>query len=199
MAQTAEFGSVQPVRRYSNAAVTFHWVTVLLVVAQACLGFGFALSDPGPQRAELFTWHKTVGALILIITLARLTYRLRHPPPPYTPDLPRWEQISGTWNHRIFYALLILMPLSGLTAVSAHTKGMTTPLVGGIPLPVIPGVSESVGDAAGDFHVILVWILLLLIVVHAAAGLKHRFIDRIPSAGRMPPFSPPDGRPTVPN
>jgi cytochrome b561 len=197
MAYAADSVTDSPVLRYSNTAVTFHWVTVLLVVAQACLGFGFELAGRTPLGGELFTWHKTLGALILITTLARLAYRLKNPPPPYGPDMPRWEQVAGTWNHRIFYVLLILMPLSGLTAVSARAKGATTPLVGGIPLPVIPGVSESVGDAAGDLHVLLVFVLILLILLHAAAALKHQFFDHMPSAGRMPPFQPPDGRPVV--
>jgi cytochrome b561 len=187
----------EPIRRYSNWAVAFHWTTVVLVLAQAYLGFAFGMAEKGPGRAELFTWHKTVGALILVTTLARLAYRLVNPPPPYPDDLPRWEQVTGTWTHRLFYVLLIAMPLSGLTAVSAHTQGATTPLVGGIPLPVIPGVSAAVGDYAAGIHVGLVFILLLAIVIHAAAALKHQFIDRLPAAARMPPFETPGHKPTV--
>lgn len=179
-----------PVRRYSNVAVTFHWVTVVLVLAQAYFGFAFALAEEGPARTELFTWHKTVGATILVIVLARLAYRLNNPPPPYPPDLPRWERTAATWTHRLFYFLLIMMPLSGLTAVSAHTKGATTPLLGGIPLPVIPGVSERVGDIAADMHGVMVVLLLLALAIHASAALKHQFIDHTQSAGRMPPFKP---------
>jgi cytochrome b561 len=198
MTHAATPGSGHAVARYSGTAATFHWITVILVLAQICLGFAFALADRGPMRMELFTWHKTIGALILVTTLARLTYRLRHPPPPYSSDLPRWEQVAARWNHWIFYFLLIAMPLSGLTAVSAHTQGLTTPLVGGIPLPVIPGVSDDVGELAEGIHMILLAILILLILVHAAAALKHRFVDRIPSAGRMPPFEAPEDRRTLP-
>jgi cytochrome b561 len=179
-----------PVRRYSNVAVTFHWVTVALVLAQAYFGLAFSAAEPGPVRIELFTWHKTIGAVILLTTLGRLAYRLNNPPPPYPPDLPQWERVSGTWTHRLFYFLLILMPLSGLMAVSARTEGPTTPLIGGIPLPVIPGVSERVGDLAGGLHVALVFVLLLAIVIHASAALKHQFFDHTQSAGRMPPFKP---------
>jgi cytochrome b561 len=170
---------------------------VVLVLAQAGLGFTFDSLDPGPQKMEIFTWHKTVGATILVLTLIRLVYRLANPPPPYPPELPKWERLAATWNHRIFYLLLILMPLSGLTAVSANTQGATTPLIGGIPLPVIPGVSKAVGELAGDVHVALVFVLLLLIVLHAAAALKHQFVDRSPVAGRMPPFRVPHGEPSA--
>lgn len=187
-----------PVRRYSNVAVSFHWVTVALVVTQAVLGFVFAGAEQGPARMEVFTWHKTVGALILLITLARLTYRLTNPPPPYPPDLPQWERTTATWVHRLFYFLLIAMPLSGLIAVSARTKGASTALVGGIPLPVVPGISKSAGEIAGGLHVALVFVLLLAIAIHAAAALKHQFIDHTQSAGRMPPFQPSQGeRPVI--
>jgi cytochrome b561 len=179
-----------PVRRYSNAAVAFHWTTVVLVLAQAWLGIAFASAEQGPGRMEIFTWHKTVGATILLITLARLAYRLNNPPPAYPTDLPQWERTAATWTHRLFYFLLIVMPLSGLIAVSAHTKGATTPLVGGIPLPVIPGVGERAGEIAGGLHVVLVYILVIGIVIHAAAALKHQFVEHNRSAGRMPPFQP---------
>jgi cytochrome b561 len=185
------------IRRYSNTAVTLHWLTVLFVVGQAILGFAFADMADGPQKMDLFTWHKTLGALILVTTLVRLGYRLTNPPPPYSTDLPRWERLAGTWNHWAFYFLLIAMPLTGLTAVSAHTKGAFTKLAFGIPLPVIPGVSEDLGDTFGDIHALLALVLIALIVLHAAAGLKHQFFDRLPAAGRMPPFQPADGRPVV--
>jgi cytochrome b561 len=179
-----------PIRRYSNWAVTFHWVTGVLVLAQAFFGFAFSWSSEGPARADLFAWHKTLGVLILLTTLARLAYRLVNRPPAFPPDLARWEQIAARWSHRLFYLLLIVMPLSGLIAVSAHAKGPTTPLIGGIPLPVIPGVSKTTGELFAGVHLVLVAVLLIALIIHVAAALKHQFVDHIPTAGRMPPFTP---------
>jgi cytochrome b561 len=187
----------EPIRRYSNWAVTFHWATAALVLAQAYLGFAFAWSEQGPGRVELFTWHKTVGVLILLTTLARLSYRLVNPPPAFPPDLPRWERIAATWSHRLFYFLLIVMPLSGLIAVSAHATGPTTALVGGIPLPVIPGVNKATGELFATVHVVLVLVLLITLAIHAAAALKHQFFDHISAAGRMPPFQPGSGKSAI--
>lgn len=197
MATVPEAVPQDPVRRYSNVAVTFHWVTAALVVIQATLGFWFDNIEPGPQRTELFTWHKTIGPLILVIVLARLWYRLRNPPPPFTPELPRWERIAAVWNHRLFYFLLIVMPLLGLTAVSAQTDGPFTTLAFGIPFPVIPGVSEEFGETAGDLHALLALVLVGLIVVHIAAALKQQFFDHWSLAGRMPPFQPRAGEHAV--
>ena len=79
MASVPEAVPQEPVRRYSNVAVAFHWITVVLVVAQAIVGFGFHRFSEGALKAELFTWHKTIGPLILLITLARLWYRVKNP------------------------------------------------------------------------------------------------------------------------
>jgi cytochrome b561 len=184
-------------RRYSNVAVTFHWITAALVLFQIWLGFSFADMMSGPERANLFTWHRTIGALILLVVLARLTYRLTNPPPPYPPELPRWERFAGTWNHRLFYLLLIAMPIGGVVAVSARVPGPTIKLAGGIEIPKIPGISKPLGEIAESVHVAAAWLLVALIVLHVAAALKHQFFDRNRAAGRMPPFKDPVDEPVV--
>ena len=177
------------VLRYSNVTVTFHWITVALVLFQAYLGFRFGWSEPGPDRDYTFLWHKTVGVVILLLTLARLAYRLKNPPPPFPPELPAWERILAVWNHRLFYLLLIAMPIVGFIAVSGYADGPTTPLLGGIEVPVIPGVSRETGELAGELHEISAFLLVALILVHAGAALKHQFIDRWRGSARMPPFT----------
>lgn len=197
MATVPETAPQDVVLRYSNTAVAFHWITVVLVVAQATLGFGFNRFTEGALQDELFTWHKTIGPLILLITLGRLWYRLKNPPPPFPPELPRWERIAAVWNHRLFYILLIAMPLLGLTAISGGADEPTTKLVGGIPFPLIPGVSEQTGDIAGDLHMVSAWLLIALILIHIAAALKHQFVDHWRGSARMPPFTDPQGEPVV--
>ena len=177
------------VQRYSNVTVAFHWITVALVLFQAYLGFRFGLSKPGPARDDVFIWHKTMGVIILLLTLARLFYRWRNPPPPFPPELPTWERIAAVWNHRLFYILLIAMPIVGLVAVSGYANGPTTPLLGGIEIPVIPGVSRDTGEVAGEMHEIAAFLLVALILMHAGAALKHQFVDRWRGSARMPPFS----------
>lgn len=177
--------------RYNNGAIALHWITALLVVAQVYIGFTFHGMDRGPERGLWFDWHKTVGAAILILAVIRLVWRLMHKPPPFPPELPRWERIAAVWNHRAFYVLLIALPLTGLIAVSGGADSATTGLVGGLRLPLIPGLSEDIGDASGEVHELLVTITLVLVALHVGAALKHQFIDRSRVAGRMPPFVSP--------
>jgi cytochrome b561 len=184
--------------RYSNTVVALHWTIAALIIVQLWLGFTFhRFLPPGPERMEIFTWHKTVGALILLLTLIRLAVRLMNPPPPYPVDLPRWERLAAVWNHRAFYFLLIVIPLTGLIAVSGKTDGPTTSLAGGFPLPVVPGISEDGGELSGDLHMWLVYATILLVVLHVSAALRNQFFERRRVSGRMPPFKPPSGEEPV--
>ena len=178
--------------RYSNVAVTLHWLTAALVVAQVITGFTFHEMDRGPARTDMFMWHKTVGATILVVVLIRLAYRLMNPPPPYPEELPRWERFAAVWNHRAFYFLLIALPLTGLIAVSGGSDSSTTPLQLGLELPTIPGIGEDGGELSGEVHEILVFTTLALLVLHIGAAIKHVLIPNRAS-GRMPPFKAPTG------
>ena len=198
MASVPEAVPQDPIRRYSNAAVTFHWVTVVLVLTQVVLGFSFAeFMEKGPARAEVFAWHKTLGALILILALIRLVYRLKNPPPPFPPELPRWRRIAAVWNHRAFYFLLIVLPLTGLIAVSGMSPSGTTQLAGGITIPIIPGIGKGTAETSGDLHVVLVFTTIALLLLHAAAAISQQFFEHDRTAARMPPFQAPGGEQAV--
>jgi len=187
-----------PIRRYSNAAVTFHWVTVALVLTQVVLGFSFAeFMEKGPAQAEVFAWHKTLGALILLLALIRLAYRLKNPPPPFPPELPRWRRVAAVWNHRAFYFLLIVLPLTGLIAVSGMSPTGTTQLAGGITIPILPGITKETGETSGDLHVVLVYSTIALLLLHIAAAISQQFFEHDRTAGRMPPFQAPGGEQAV--
>lgn len=173
--------------RYKSIVVWIHWITAALVVAQVVVGFTFAeFLERGPQRTEVFAWHKTLGATILVLALVRLAVRLLNPPPPYPTDFPKWERFLAVWNHRLFYVLLIALPLTGLAAVSGRAEGGTVPLLFGLELPAIPGIARE--NSFGDVHEILVFTTLALVVLHVGAALYNQFGSSTNVADRMPPF-----------
>ena len=183
-----------PIRRYSDVAVALHWITVVVVLTQIVLGFAFAeFMGKGPAKAQVFAWHKTLGALILILALIRLAYRLANPPPPFPPELQRWRRIAAVWNHRAFYFLLIVLPLTGLIAVSGMSPSGHTRLIGGLSVPIIPGIGRSTGETFGGVHGVLVYVTIALLVLHVAAAISQQFFEHDRAAGRMPPFQAPGG------
>ena len=66
-----------------------------------------------------------------------------------------------------------------------------------ITIPKLPGISKELGELAAGVHSAAAWLLIALIVLHAAAALKHQFFDKNRASGRMPPFKDPVGEPVV--
>ena len=178
--------------RYKSIVVWIHWITAALVVTQVIIGFTFdEFMERGPARSEVFAWHKTLGATILVLALVRLAVRLLNPPPPYPTDFPKWERFLAVWNHRLFYVLLIALPLTGLAAVSGRAEDGTVPLLFGLKLPAIPGISPE--NDFGDVHTVLVFTTLALVVLHVSAALYNQFGSPTNVADRMPPFRATEG------
>ena len=173
--------------RYRKVVMWIHWITAILVITQVYIGFTFHdLPRGSAERAFVFGWHKTWGALILILALVRLSIRLINPPPPYPSDYPKWQRFVAVWNHRLFYFLLVALPLTGLAAVSGRAEDGWVPLQLGLKLPAIPGIPQE--NEFGDAHEVLVWITLALVVLHVGAALYNQFLSSTNVADRMWPF-----------
>lgn len=175
--------------RYRRTVVWIHWITATLVIMQVYIGFTFGDMPRGPERSYIFGWHKTWGVLILVLALTRLALRLVNAPPPYPSNYAKWKRFVAVWSHRLFYFLLLALPLTGLAAVSGRAEDGWVSLQLGLSVPAIPGIPKE--NELGDVHEILVWVALALIALHVSAALYNQFIDRGTVAGRMWPFRAP--------
>jgi cytochrome b561 len=102
------------------------------------------------------------------------------------PDsIARLQQIASHAVHGLIYALLFAVPISGWLMSSA--KGFKTVWFGIIPLPDLIAKDKELGKLLEFVHQSLNYFLLLLVVLHIAALIKHRFIDRDDVLTRMLP------------
>jgi len=171
-------------RRYSAGAVALHWLTAAAFAFQ--IGLGWRMDGPrGPETFAVFQLHKSVGITILLLTLARIAWRLTHRPPPYPPTLRPLDMALARTVHAAFYLLLLGLPLSGWLIVSSSKVAVPTFLYGTIPWPHLPGVTTlnaahkaTVNGIAARTHVVLVWSALAAILLHVAGALKHQWLER---------------------
>ena len=181
-----------PSARYGAVAMGLHWAIALLIVFE--IGLGWRMDGPpGATTFAVYQLHKSIGISILILTLARIAWRVGHRSPPSVGGKV-WEHRLAGWVHVGFYLLLLAIPLSGWLIVSASRTGIGTVLFGLIPFPHLPGVpalepatKAAVEQAAETAHRLLGWALYGLLALHVAGALKHHLIDRDQGLARMLP------------
>jgi cytochrome b561 len=174
-------------RGYGTVARLFHWVIALLVILQIPAGIAMT-SEPLASLADpLFIYHKSMGAVLLLLVVARIVWRLMHRPPPFPDYMSAPEQRMANGGHVAMYALLLVMAVSGYV----RTVGDGFPIEGldalGIP-PLIPSMPR-VAAIMLVVHQFAVFALVGLIAGHVAMVLKHQLIDGNPEMRRMwPPW-----------
>lgn len=190
--------SVNPARvgsgRYSAVAILLHWVIAAAIVLQLAL----ANRMEGPRTPSSFAvtqFHKSVGITILVLSLARLAWRLMNPPPPMPRTLSRWEAGLAKLTHVGFYLIMIGMPLTGWMLVSASPFNRPIILYGLVNWPLFPGLPGLAPaaktlwhDLAENAHGLLGWVTYVLLALHVAGALKHQLFSRDePVLARMAP------------
>ncbi|MDR9433384.1 MAG: cytochrome b [Spiribacter sp.] len=169
-----------------------HWSIATLVVIT--LGIGATLGTLGFNHAvdlfgmattnTLYVVHKTVGVLMIGLMIVRITARLALGKPAYAVALAPVQKFASETVHGLFYALLIIMPLIGWAATDA----------GGYPINffhwVLPSIVEKdsgFAEVLFQWHAIIGWLLMGLVLVHISGALYHWLIRRDGVMQRMWP------------
>ncbi len=174
--------------RYSLGAIAFHWTIALLIVLNYAAVWT-AESMPKAQAMQIMGNHKAIGITVLILSSGSLFWRLTHRPPPLNPDLKPWEKLLAKTVHRLFYVLMIGIPLAGWLLHSAFSGGKPIPVFGLFSYPGLPlAQNKALGETFASVHGTLATILLGVAALHVAGALKHQFLDRDGEIGRMLPW-----------
>jgi cytochrome b561 len=128
-----------------------------------------------------------VGVTVFFLLLVRIGWRVTHQPPALPEQMSKLQRLASHIGHALLYLLMLAIPISGWLMSSA--KGYQTVWFGMLPIPDMLGKDKQLGDALAELHGALNGLLMLIVVVHVLAALKHHFIDRDPVLRRMLPSS----------
>ncbi|MCI0749159.1 MAG: cytochrome b/b6 domain-containing protein [Nevskiales bacterium] len=191
-------------QRYTAVAIVLHWAMAVALLGNLLVGVWMhdAIEVAGTQARAIaaFQLHKSLGLTILLLSLLRLGWRCAHTPPPLPAGMPAWEAFAARATHWAFYGLMIGLPLSGWLYVSTqwrHAAPLNVPTLwfGLFEVPHLfglnqtsPSLRQSWAEWTVETHELLAWGVVVLLVLHVAAALKHHFLNRDAVLAHMVPW-----------
>lgn len=163
---------------YGALTKLLHWSIALLFALQYASA-AVMLRVPadgvvlGATQAGFYNWHKSLGLVVLVLTLVRLVNRRIGELPPWAPTLTPLEQAMVHRAEQLLYAAMLVMPLSGFVYVMAGGFGVR--LFGAVDLPNPIGAAPAVAALAKWTHVASAILLLLPLGLHLGLVLGHHF------------------------
>src|SRR5574338_952243 len=183
--------AVQPApSRHSPLPIALHWITALAILGAFALVLGREFADEKALRSLLLTGHRSLGLIVLAVTLLRLV--ARRASAPATEQAGIQARLAGAM-HCALYALLAALPLLGWALSSARGHAVT--LFGQLTLPALVARNADLADRLADAHELLAWSLAALVAAHAAAALWHHFVRRDGVLRAMVPLRPAQPQP----
>lgn len=172
---------------YGAVAMALHWVMAVLICGLFLLGeYMTGLDYYHPWYHSAPALHKSIGLVVAAMLVVRLVWRVfwhikgAWPAPV---EMPRWERLAAGAVHRIFYLLLFVVVVCGYLVPTAEGRGVE--FFGLFEVPALVYGHDAQEDAAGAVHELAAWAVVGFAALHAAAAVKHHFMDGDDTLMRM--------------
>jgi len=163
---------------YSYGSITkaFHWLLFLMLTFSIVAGNFLASMPKGSEKLQAAGMHKSFGAILLMLILLRLVWKLINMTPKEPEGITAIEALLANAMHWGLYVLMFAQPISGI--IMTQAAGYPVSFFGLFEFQVFLVKDPSLAKFALGVHG-TVWILLVLAVIgHVGAALHHHFIKK---------------------
>ena len=154
---------------FDSVTISFHWATVLIVLALFASAWLHSQSHNDVFRATLLEIHRSLGLTIWLATALRLIWRTTNARlPPFPTDMTKIHRNIVRVSEYGLYALLLCQPASGLGATLFRGHEF---IVFAWRIPQLIAKNPALEAAFYLVHELGAWALGILIAGHATAAL----------------------------
>lgn len=174
--------------KFTATTVTLHWLIAVVVISLLAVGIYMQENEV----IFLYPIHKSIGILVSIVIIARVVWRIINRFPPVLHSGTKVLNIMAKIAHSLLLLATIIMPISGMlmSAYGGHDLAifgfelLAENIDPNDPEEVIP-LNKDVSAFANDVHSFFGYTLIVVLVLHIAAALKHHLIDKDGTLRRM--------------
>lgn len=172
-----------PQQRYTSDAIRLHWLMAGLIVLAVATGLLFD-DIPKAWEQRFLNIHAILGVIILALLAIRISWRLKHQPPPLPASIGPLNRLASHYGHLVLYGLMAVVPLAGLVTLLARGTGIDFGLFEILsPLARTPEIARP----AKQLHGLLAYALIAMALGHMAVAMVHQFVLRDGLLARMMP------------
>ncbi len=163
--------------KYDLGYRILHWLMAAMFYLMFMAGFGFADATNREEHMTMLIGHSSIGTLISLMLLIRVTKRfiIRSPRPEH--KLAKWQKMMAKGVQFGLYACMVFIPVTGYFTANMHE--LPVMLFGSIQLNgsalIAPTESFSMMKQAHEFGIIL---MMLLLILHIGAAIYHKVVQR---------------------
>ena len=174
--------------RFDRVSIALHWSIGTAIIAVAAIEIlrGELFPKGSYYREALKAFHDPAGTVVFALVLLRLVWRSIHAAPAMPVSMRPWEKLSARLTHYVLYALMVMIPLTGI----AYTLARGRPIDFGlfqIVYPLDHIINRDAAKTLKHVHAFLGQAVLLVAFMHAAAALWHHYVRKDEVLVRMLP------------
>ena len=171
---------------FDGITIAFHWATVLFVLGLLVTALLHGQLHDDYAKMLALRIHRSLGVAAWFITVFRIAWRVSAAQmPPFPTTMTARHRALVQISEYALYALLVIQPVTGLTATITRGRGFD---LFWSHIPPLTGHYPAMQAAFLTAHRLGAWTLIVLITGHALVALVRHFILRDDVLLRMAPL-----------
>lgn len=168
--------------RYGVISRFNHWLSAVIVITMLGIGLYFHEMPKGDERSYWMHLHIGIGALAFLFLLFRVGWRYFTTSPQPVKQSENLQKLTRV-VHSLMLMAILFMIVSGPLII--WTAGRAIEVFGWFSIPSPLPEMHSAHEFLEGVHIGASRFLLVAIVIHVLAALKHAFIDHDEVMARM--------------
>lgn len=161
-----------------------HWLSAIIIISLFILGVWMTNLDYYSKWYHIAPdIHKSVGLILLAITIFRLPWRLINTTPKPLANHTKLEIRLSNYMQVILYLLIFSIIISGYLISTADGRSIS--IFGFISIPAVLTKIPNQATIMGTIHMYLAYIVIALVFIHSLAACKHHYFDKDNTLKRM--------------
>ncbi len=155
-----------------------HWSMAILMMLMLFAVLGFAQVTTPQEHLEMLTGHSSIGTLITILLIVRISKRFIKRDPKPVQNIAHWQKLASSAVQLGLYFCMVFVPLTGYLTARFHELPVNVFGFLDISQSGQQAFNQETFDMIRLSHEWGTKVIMVLLVLHIGAVLYHRLIKQ---------------------